>query len=135
MIIPHLIFYVSMLASLIKKFPLLVFCIAFSTHILVKISFMTAVSKTPSILSKFNTALVIVNITILKLHDEYDSNLLGAQKHITCNKSLIKTDYHQHIFWGTVKQITNKLKIIWRPKIQKDDVIYSLSKKRWKTGK
>ena len=58
---------------------------------------MNAVSKTPSILSKINTALITVNITTLKMHDEYDSSIRGAQKHITCNKGLIKTDYHQHI--------------------------------------
>lgn len=48
----------------------------------------------------------------LKLH-EYDSNLLGTQKHITYNKCLIKTDYHQHILQEvTVKQTTKKQKIM-----------------------
>lgn len=55
---------------------------------------MNAVSKTPGIWSKINTVLIIVNIMILKLHDEDDSNVPGAQKHITYNKCLIKIDYH-----------------------------------------
>jgi len=86
-----------MLANLILKFLLLDFCIIFSTHIFVKINFMNAVRKTPGMLSKIDAALVIVNTTILKLRDEYDSNLPGAQKHITCNKCLTKTDCRQHI--------------------------------------
>lgn len=68
-----------MLANLIKKFPLLDFCITFSTYILVNISLMNTIHKTPSILSKINAELVIVNITIQKLYDEYYSNLPGAQ--------------------------------------------------------
>lgn len=79
MIIPHFIFYVCMLANLIKKFPLLDFCITFSTYILVNISLMNTIHKTPSILNKINAELVIVNITIQKFYDEYYSNLPGAQ--------------------------------------------------------
>lgn len=58
---------------------------------------MNALSKTHSIPNKINTILLAEKIVIQKFHDICESNLRGAQKHVTCNKCLIKPDYCQHI--------------------------------------